>query len=157
MSDRFAEVKIPGLTWSAGAPDPFLVSSEQRTLFAFIPPELEISEPSASGETYRVAEFVRCVSVRFGFPNDEALSPWFERGIAFYAVNEAAGSEWLEEVRAIERQHPKSGLEPFATTRHWVLTFHDSTLEALADGVLLHGDFNGRQAAVEAMVRLCDS
>ncbi len=45
--------------------------------------------------------------------------------------------------------------DPFASTKHWVLTFHDSTLEALADGIMVHGDFRSRTAAIAAMMDRC--
>src|SRR4051812_46025973 len=136
MTDRYIEVEVPGLRWSAGAPDPFVVSSEHRTLFAFIPSEDEVTESPGSQETYRVAEFVGCVSVRFGFPNDEAAGPLMERGLAIYSVNEVPASAWLEQMRGVERQHPRALPTPFASARHWVLSFHDSTLEALADDIV---------------------
>jgi hypothetical protein len=94
----------------------------------------------------------------FGFPNDEALgghalfSP--DDGLSFYATHEVLESTWLEEVRAIERAHPQSAATPFPNTRHWVLTFHDSTLDALALGIDLHGDHPNRASATTAMVDL---
>ena len=83
-----------------------LVSSELGTLFAFIPPDDEVRQHTELMETYRVAEFVGCVSVRFGFPNDEAQGPWVDRGLTFYGVNEALESGWLEQMRTLDRQHP---------------------------------------------------
>jgi hypothetical protein len=62
---------------------PLIVASEERTLFTFYrsdavdTDELEL----------QTAEFVGCVSVMFGFPNDEALHGHrlWERGLEFYA------------------------------------------------------------------------
>jgi hypothetical protein len=101
-----------------------------------------------------VAELLRCVCVRFGFPNDEVRGPLLAHGLALYGVNEVIASPWLDEMRAIERQHPQASPEPFPGARHYVHTFHDSTLEALADDVAVRGDFVGRFGAVAAMTQI---
>jgi hypothetical protein len=156
VTSYYVEIEMPGLRWSGGAPEPFLIGGEHRTMFAFIPPDDDFTQSEIGEETYRVAEFTRCVSVRFGFPNDEVRGPFLTRGLALYGVNEAVGSPWLEEMRAVERQHLRSAARPFPGARHWVLTFHDSTLEALADGIEVHGDFIGRCGAIAAMTTLAE-
>jgi hypothetical protein len=150
MSEHAVSIDLPGLEWSAGAPEPFLVSTEHRSLFAFYPPDTT----AADRDLVRVAEFVACTSVRFGFPNDEVLGGHrlYGRGLTFYAAHEVRESTWLEEFRTIERTHPRTPTTPFADSRHWILTFHDTTLEAIAVGIELRGDFPDRATAVAAMV-----
>jgi hypothetical protein len=41
MTARAVQVDVPGLEWSAGAPGPFLISTEHRSLFGFYPPDDE--------------------------------------------------------------------------------------------------------------------
>lgn len=81
--------------------------------------------------------FCWCVR-RSGFPNDEALEghPLWALGLKFYRLHEVRTSEWLEEMRTIERKHPAAADVPFPAARHFLLTFHDSMLEALASGVV---------------------
>jgi hypothetical protein len=106
------------------------VASEYRTLFAFYRDELEVTD----GQEVRVAEFGDCLAVMFGFPGDEVLGGHrlWGRGLAYYAIHEVLESAWLEEMRAIERRHIHAPTAPFADVKHYVLTFYDTTLEALA-------------------------
>jgi hypothetical protein len=136
-------VKRPELVWTAAAPRPVVVGSEDRTLFGFEHPD--------GGA--RVAELVRCVGVRFGFPNDEAQHghPLWGAGLTFSALHEVRGSPWLDELRRIEAAHPSAPVDPFPRGRHFVMTFHDSTLEAIADDVRVVGRYPGVGAAVRAM------
>jgi hypothetical protein len=136
VREQAVEIEVAGLRWSAGAPAPVVVASESRTLFAF-----DAWEDDGGGR--RVAEFVGCVSVRFGFPNDEALHghPLYDRGLNLYKVHEVVNSHWLEELRAIERHHDMSPAVPFEDARHYVLTFHDSTLEAIAYEIRVLGSY----------------
>jgi hypothetical protein len=131
------------LVWTADVPVPVLVSSEGRTLFAF---------QHVDGEA-RVAELVRCVGVRFGFPNDEVQHghPLWEAGLTFYSLHELTGSSWLAELRRIEPAHVSAPSDPFPTARHFVLTFHDSTLEAIADDVRVVSGHRTVAAAVVDM------
>jgi len=57
--------------WSAGSPEPFIISSEQRTFVGFFTSD-DDSRPSGSGAVV-VIELTVCTSMKFGFPNDEAL------------------------------------------------------------------------------------
>jgi hypothetical protein len=148
MTTRAEVVDLPLLSWSAGAPRPFLVSSETRTLFGFYAPDDGITD-----DQVRVAEFVGCFSVRFGFPNDEVLNghPLWGRGLEFYAAHEVLDSPWLTELRQIELHHEQAPAVPFAEAKHFLLTFHDSTLEAIADAVVVHCELTTMNAAITWM------
>jgi hypothetical protein len=149
MAERAVRTEIPGLRWSAGAPEPVLIAGETRTLFAFYR-----WEDGSSEDAVQTAEFVGCTSVTFGFPNDEALQghPLWGRGLEFYALHEVEESSWLDGVRSIEKAHPDSlAVLPFADTRHFVLTFHDTTLEALARQIIALDRYRNMHEAVSAL------
>ena len=101
----------------------------------------------------QVAEFSGCIAVRFGFPNDEALGghALWKHGLDFYAAHEVTGSLWLEQLRAIERHHPQAPTKPFPTARHFLLTFKESTLEAVAEGITLVSQHELMKDAVKFM------
>jgi hypothetical protein len=142
--DPVAEViERPDLVWTADVPRPVLVSSEHRALFAFM---------HNDGQA-RVAEFIGCVTVRFGFPNDEALHghPLWGSGLAFYELHNVTNSPWLAELRQTESAHPSAPPDPFPNARHLVLTFHDSMLEAVADDVVVLGRHESLSAAIAEM------
>jgi GntR family transcriptional regulator len=141
-------VELPGLEWTAGAPKPFLVSTEDRTLFAFY--------RSDQDDTVRVAEFIGCTSVRFGIPNDQALPghPFTPHRLSPYRAHEVIHSEWLNQLRTIEQRQPQSQTMPLQTSKHWMLTFQDTTLEAIAAGIAIHRDCADRPSAMHAIAEL---
>lgn len=145
---RAEVIEVEGLVWTAGAPRPVVVASEDRTLFAFAGTE-------AADAACIVAEFESCLSVRFGFPNDEVMNghPLWGRGLAFYAAHEVVNSPWLAEMRAVETAHPMAAKQPFAEHRHFLLTYHDSTLEALAHEVVVHRAHASTDDAVAWMTK----
>jgi hypothetical protein len=154
MSERAVPLRLPGMAWPAGSPEPFIVSSEQRTFVGFFPSD-DDSRTSGSEEVI-VVELARCTSIKFGFPNDEALHghPLYEAGLTHYQLHEVLDSAWLTQLRAIEAVHPWAPEVPFRSARHFVFTFHDSTLEAIAVDVSLVGSYGSRAEAVEQMATL---
>lgn len=153
MTERAVPVDVPGLAWPAGAPEPFIVSSEQRTLIAFYGRN-EDADQSDSDEVV-VAELVGCASVKFGFPGDEVLHGHrlYAAGLGYYQLHEVEDSAWLIELRAIEAVHHRA-LVPFENARHFVLTFHDSTMEAIASDVRIVGSYGTRAEAARQMTVL---
>jgi hypothetical protein len=93
-----------------------------------------------------VMEFKGCCRTLFGGPNDEALPehPLYEKGLADfgYSICEVLNSSWAKEVmkrarKSAERiwgdRFEKSYAKYNWTTRHFMVSFHDSTFECLAD------------------------
>lgn len=146
---RAVVLDLPDLRWSGAAPVPVLVASEHRALFAF-----EHTDGLA-----RIAEFVGCVAVRFGFPNDEAQPghPLWNAGLSFYAAHEVSDSPWLSELRAIESAHPLAAALPFPVARHFILTFHDSIIEAVAHDVVVVRRLESVREAVAVMASAVNS
>lgn len=137
------------LVWDAGAPLPVVFASDSRTLFCFHQP---FDDATGIGKVV-VAEFTHCTSVRFGSPNDEALHGHllYGHGLQFYAAHTVTDSPWLEELRAIERHHRRAPEHPFADSKHFLLAFHDSTLEAIASAVNLVNMHDGMPDALAHM------
>ncbi|HEV3362660.1 MAG TPA: hypothetical protein VG795_00725 [Acidimicrobiia bacterium] len=151
MVERAVVMHVPGLVWTAGAPMPVVLATEDRTLFAFYLAESEVIE----GLGVQTAEFVGCSAVTFGFPNDEVLHGHrlWNRGLEFYGLHIIEDSTWLDELRRIERVHDRAPPNPFADSKHFLLTFHDSTLEAIADGVVPLSRYETMAEAVAALVK----
>jgi hypothetical protein len=123
--------------------------SERRALIAFY-----AGDDRAGGREVDTAEFIDCVSLRMGFPNDEALHghPLWEHGLEFYQAHVVIDSSWLAERRAIEAVHPRVPAVPFAGARHFVLTFHDSMVEAIAGSIEVGPRYGTMGQAIEALV-----
>jgi hypothetical protein len=97
-----------------------------------------------------VMEFKGCCRTLFGGPNDEALPehPLWHKGLADrgYDICEVLNSSWAKEVmgrarRSAERiwgsRFEKAYQNVDWSTRHFIVTFHDSTFECLADDFVL--------------------
>jgi hypothetical protein len=153
MNERAVPLGRPGLRWSAGSPDPFVISSEHRTFVGFFPSD---DSPPTDSEEVIVVELAECTSVKFGFPNDEALHGHrlSGAGLTHYQLHEVLDSAWLTQLRAAEAVHPQAPGVPFRNARHFVFTFHDSTLEAIAVDVRLVGIYGSRAEAVNQMATL---
>jgi len=78
-----------------------------------------------------ICEFVGCTITKFGYPNDEA---WFAiprtNGLS-YDVCEVTNSEWGQEITALNRHGFPS--TPDFSQRHFLILFHDSSFECLAN------------------------
>jgi hypothetical protein len=145
--EQFAQVIDLGLRWDSGAPLPYLVSDRSR---AFVVCLVGRSDPGWDGTHVRVVsagdgqeslfvvvEFVGCRDLRFGGPNDEAVSghPLHGRGLDAYRAHEVLNSIWIEHVITVNSVHPQHSRALFAGLRHFVLLFHDEMLEVLATGI----------------------
>ena len=141
-------VEIEGIEWSAGAPEPVVLQSESRAFIAFYGRHHRVGDNEVVA-----AEFVRTVSLKAGFPNDEVLHGHrlWGRGLEFYSVHEVFESSWLAELRANESVHAQSLPLPFGDARHFVLTFHDSTVEAIAYDLVLHSSHRSMAEAVSSL------
>lgn len=107
---------------------------------------------ASEDERVVAAEFVQCVSVRLGLPNDEVLHGHpCGRDLMHYGVHVIHDSPWIEELRSIESVHEYANRHPVNHARHYFLTFHDSCLEACASDVRVIGDFDSMADAIDAM------
>jgi hypothetical protein len=65
-------------------------------------------------------------------------------------------SPWLQELRQIEAVHPQVDEHPFAESRHYFLTFHDSSLEAIATDLVVVDSFVSMADAITEIVRIAN-
>lgn len=129
---------------------PLVLSSEDRSFVVF-----EQTENGSLPAKTTAVEFVGCLLLTTGFPNDEVLHGHrlWGRGLDFLRVHEVVHSSWLAEQQAIERHNPNSPDHPFDSLTHYLLTFQDSIVEALAAGLVIAGTWQSRAGALAA---LCD-
>jgi hypothetical protein len=109
-----------------GAPAPLLVQNEDRAALIF--------ESTPSGESV-LLEFGGCLLTRFGYPNDEALAghQLYSKGLRSYGVFEVEESAWIADI--VARNAVSFPLAGLPSLRHFVITFHDSTFECLAQSI----------------------
>jgi len=110
---------------AAGAPEPRIIANESSLLLRYMTHEGRVV----------IAYFPLVSSVQFGAPNDEALGghPLSGRGLKHYSVHKIRDSsriQALERQNAVHPQHDK--VRYLAGRKHYIFTFHDSTLEVVA-------------------------
>jgi hypothetical protein len=144
--ERDRVVALDGMPQSSvGAPCPVVFATEGDLIVAFY---VQAREPDWDGTSVRVVgletggepaavvTFKRPYASFFGPPNDEAFGghPLAARGLEPYGAFEVLESSWLRELERRNSVHPYHRPEQFARRRHFVLTFHDSTFECIAEG-----------------------
>jgi hypothetical protein len=137
----YAERVDLGVTWDAGTPMPVLLSG-LRTFVAFYLSDRDPlsggAHPSAgdpdADHGIGIVEFKRMTSVKIGSPNDEVLHghPLWGSGLEFYRAHEVKNSSWIAELMQVDRAHERFDESHWTGRRHFVLTFHDETLECVA-------------------------
>jgi hypothetical protein len=120
-----------------GAPSPAVHSKGQDLLCAYV-----ISSTVAPVRSVAILKFEGVLQYRFGYPNDEALPghPLYQFGLGYYGFFTVENSPLISEIgkqNEFHRQHHPGIYKKF---RHWVVTFHDETLEVIA----LRGNVSGR-------------
>lgn len=153
--DFAAEVVVPLNLGFEPAPDVSAATLLQNEYGAFL--LFDTSTRRGGPDQVAVVRFRSAASIKFGLPNDEALDghPLRGRGLARYRCAEVLNSSWLaEEQRRNSVRFPGYILP----CRHFIFTFHDSTLEILAQQVEaeLRAFAERREIAAECLARLGD-
>jgi hypothetical protein len=133
-----------GIEWDIGAPLPHVVSSGSRAIVIFYRRTIDadwdgtyvtvvdpaVPTPAALG----LLEFTGCYLVKFGGLNDEAIAghPLHGRGLVPYRAHTIRNSQWITEAEQQNSVHPFHTGGWHDRMNHYVLCFHDETLECLA-------------------------
>jgi hypothetical protein len=133
MADRESLVELVDIPASdPGAPCPVTYANEHKLLVAYYLSSriMDDSQEKISG----LVLFEHVNSHLFGSPNDEALHGHrlAKIGLQPYSFYEVRGSNWIADLCARNRVHPQHQESAYASLRHFVFTFHDTTLEVVA-------------------------
>ncbi len=142
--DRVIEVTdIPQS--SVGAPLPIIMSDEFITVVAFYLQDTPdnwdgisvcVVSAETNGEPLALVKFSHCYASMFGPPNDEAFvgHPLANRGLTPYGAFRIENSSWIRHLEKMNAIHIHHNPDRFWSRKHYVLSFHDSTFECVADG-----------------------
>jgi hypothetical protein len=135
----------------AGAPLPVVAATERDVLLAYYA-GFSLQRQLGQGDAVVVVRFPGSRASMLGPPNDEAIKghPLAVAGLQPYEFVEVAHSPWVARLEEMNRVHPYHSREPYDALRHFVLPFHDTTFECLADGVDVAGVFLGTTTSVIA-------
>lgn len=110
----------------SGSPEPSVWANESKLVLSYI----------TSEETIAVILFPLVSIYKFGSPNDESLGghPLIKNGLKHYNVHRVENSSWLSELEKQNSVHPRHDKTFFFKDKcHYIFTFHDSTLEIIAN------------------------
>lgn len=136
-----------GVVRDTGAPLPFLMANGHNVaVIARMPTRdpdwdgtyVTVVDPgSGATEHLAVIRFQGQYEVRFGGLNDEALRghPLWDKGLRPYAAHEVINSSWIAEAERRNSVHPYHHGGWHKELTHYILCFHDETLECLAKGI----------------------
>ncbi len=138
MGIRLERLDLPPCC--SGAPSPRLFATDDLLIFGYNTP-LRTGEP----RTCVLVEPEGCFVHRFGAPNDEVLHGHRYASLVLepYAAYEVLSSEWIADLKNMNRLHRNDIPDLFDQFRHYIFTFHDSMLEFIAFGELLVSEKNG--------------
>jgi hypothetical protein len=143
MSASEALIPIDMPVSSAGAPLPHVFADEDRLLIAYIVNRPDPSfdgtnprsiSPATADQTIAILTADPYRVFQFGPPNDEAIRGHrlYGLGLQPYSAFEVLNSSWIASQEKANRVHSSHTPELFSGYRHFILTFHDSTLEFIA-------------------------
>ncbi|QKC83116.1 hypothetical protein [Mesorhizobium sp. NZP2077] len=142
VAEALVSIEVPPS--SAGAALPHVFADEGKLLVAYI---ANASDPSFDGTNPRsvspttgnqpiaILTADPYLAFQFGPPNDEAISGHrlYALGLRPYGAFEVRNSSWIASFEKANRVHSSHMPELFSDYRHFILTFHDSTLEFIAE------------------------
>jgi hypothetical protein len=152
---------------SVGAPIPVVLSDEHVTVVGFYlhnTPEnwdgtsIRLVGKESEGEPIALVRFAPCYATMFGPPNDEAFHghPLYERGLTPYGAFLIENSSWIRRLERMNSVHPHHRPERFWARKHYVLSFHDSTFECVADGYTIEANDSSISEILPRMIELLD-
>jgi len=140
--EEYAELLDLGVQLDPGAPLPHVLVNGHSAFVVFClragpvhdGTTVAVVDPHSTDDLVGLIEFTGVHAVLFGGPNDEALHghPLHGHGLEPYAIHEVRGSRWITEAEQVNSVHPHHQPGWHDTLRHFVITFHDETLECLA-------------------------
>ncbi len=130
--DRVVELSVLPRP-DSGAPEPLVVAKEHGVALSYWIRDEPLNQSTTA--PLGIVRFDRVHMVLFGPPNDEAIAghPLAGRGIypsGIFRVDHSSLVRRLERMNAVHRRHDP---ERFEALIHYILTFHDSTFECVAE------------------------
>lgn len=117
-----------------GSPSPQIFAHERGMVVAYLTQRLVPAEDLTLPCRYAVVRFVQPLKHMFGWPNDEAINghPLYKKGLKAYGAFHVLNSPWAKQLEEMNSVHPGHGAGAYLKMPHYILTFHDSTLECIA-------------------------
>lgn len=126
--------------WCGGAPMPMVYSGNGKVYLTYIVADWDqksiadfrVLEHEGHQDFHALVEF-HGDTFKFGIANDEVFSglPLYDQGLEWAQI--VQNSNWIEEVKEINKVHPYFDESKWKNDKHYLLTFKDAILEVIAD------------------------
>jgi hypothetical protein len=136
--------------WTVGAPVPHLLQSEQKAFLVYY--------TNAADDEIAIVEWIRCYGAILGVPNEDAAQGHrlWNKGLEVAGDHSASvveNSKWIEELKRVDSVHPDHNPAQFETLQHFILLFHDSTFECVAESYSITTSKKPFRAVLEELVQ----
>ena len=131
---------------SIGAPIPVALGDEHTLFLCYYIENTETDwdgtttksvGADTSDETVAVVQFDQYSAYKSGPPNEEAVAghPLYKKGLSPHSIYRVHNSSWIDELERMNSVHRYHDKKHFASLKHFIFVFHDSTFECIADGM----------------------
>jgi hypothetical protein len=123
------------VAWGAGTPTPILLLGLRTFVIFYKGTRPVVTVRELAAEPGAIVEFKRMTSVKIGPPNAEGLHghALWGSGLELYSAHEVNNSPWITELMRMESTDEHINQDQWwSGNRHYILTFHNKTLECVA-------------------------
>jgi hypothetical protein len=131
---------------SIGAPIPVVLSDEHGLFLCYYIENTaedwdgsttKVVSADTADETVAVIRFDRYAAYKSGPPNEETVAghPLYKKGLRPHSIYRVNNSSWIEELEKMNSVHRHHDKKRFASLKHFIFVFHDSTFECVAEAV----------------------
>lgn len=130
-----------------GAPEPAIIADDNGLLVAYRVRDDNVQGPE---ELFGRVFFETVLQSKFGYPNDEVLAghPLYKYGLGAYAFYKITNSPWIAELQKMNSVHPKHSGGWASQYGHWIVTFHDETLEVIGQSARTLSSVRSKSASM---------
>lgn len=126
-----------------GAPIPSIATYERDLYVAYYTRQHHISNADHLREgafsdiaPVGLVRFEGLIQLRFGYPNEDILfykgHSLSKYGLHVYKFQRVENSPWIQDLQVQNKVHPHDSGKPWTNVSHWLVAFHDETLEVIA-------------------------
>jgi hypothetical protein len=127
-----------------GAPAPKIICDDNNLTLLFYVDLFDLSKTTDkikerdifndSGVATLTFKFFRIY--KFGVPNDDLIiaHPYYKLGLKPYSFYLVEDSDWIKDIKRIEKHHPYFNEKKYNDLNHYIITFKDNTFECIAKG-----------------------
>jgi len=146
-----------------GAPAPIIISTSSDLILMFYVDLFDLPKitdrlkerDTESDSGVAIMKFKRRYIHKFGIPNDDVIigHPYYKMGLKPYSFFSVNDSDWIKEIKRIEKHHPYFNEQGFDNLNHYIITFKDNTFECVAEDYFIEYSFDSMRDTFNKVVK----